>query len=88
MPALSSDLNKGVRNPFDKVAVIYDVTCCTGSIPRELGNLSVLQRLYLSANKLIGESNVCLGVSGTFVVSSGAHVSNEIHREKRKLYLF
>ena len=35
---------------------------------------------YISAqNKLSGESNVCLGVSGTFVVSDGGDVSNGIH---------
>ena len=53
--------------------------CCTGSIPSQLGNLSALQSLHLSANELTGESNVCLGVSGTFVVSDGGHVSNRIH---------
>ena len=38
-------------------------TCCTGSIPGQLGNLSALQSLHLSANELTGTSNVCLGVS-------------------------
>ena len=49
--------------------MLLDVTCCTGSIPSELGKLRALQRLYLSSNQLTGESNVCLGVSGTFIVS-------------------
>ena len=63
--------------------MLLDVPCCAGSIPSELGKLSALQSLHLSGNrrfiKLSGESNVCLGVSGTFVVSDGGDVSNEIH---------
>ena len=58
--------------------MLLDVTCCAGSIPSELGKLSALQSLYLSSNQLSGESNVCLGVSGMFVVSDG-DVSNGIH---------
>ena len=59
--------------------MLLDVTCCAGSIPSELGKLSALQSLYFSGNQLSGESNVCLGVSGTFVVSDGGDVSNGIH---------
>ena len=59
--------------------MLLDVTCCTGSIPSELGYLRAIQRLDLSSNQLTGESNVCLGVSVTFVVSDGVHVSNGIH---------
>ena len=59
--------------------MLLDVTCCAGSIPSELGKLSALQSLNLSYNRLSGESNVCLGVSGTFVVSDGGDVSNGIH---------
>ena len=59
--------------------MLLDVTCCAGSMPSELGKLSALQSLYLSYNELSGESNVCLGVSGTFVVSDGGDVSNGIH---------
>ena len=72
---------EGVRSPCHKAAVIelLDVTCCTGSIPSELGNLSTLQSLHLDSNKLTGESNVCLDVSRTFVVSDGGHVSHGIH---------
>ena len=55
------------------------MTCCAGSIPSELGKLSALYSLNLWNNRLSGESNVCLGVSGTFVVSNGGHVSNGIH---------
>ena len=55
------------------------MTCCAGSIPSELGKLSALPWLGLSFETLSGESNVCLGVSGTFVVSDGDHVSNGIH---------
>ena len=58
--------------------MLLDVTCCAGSIPSELGKLSALQSLHLG-NQLSGESNVCLGVSGTFVVSDGGDVSNGIH---------
>ena len=64
--------------------MLFDVTRCTGSIPRELGNLIALQSLLLSGNNLTGESNMCLGVSETFVVSDGAHVSNEIHDVKEE----
>ena len=59
--------------------MVRDVTRCTGSIPSELGKLSTLHSLILSGNKLTGESNVCPGVSETFVGSDGAHVSNGIH---------
>ena len=59
--------------------MLLDVTCCAGSIPSELGKLSALHSLILSQNALSGESNVCLGVSGTFVVSDGGDVSNGIH---------
>ena len=59
--------------------MLLDVTCCAGSIPSELGKLSALQSLDLGHNQLSGESNVCLGVSGTFVVSDGGDVSNGIH---------
>ena len=77
--------------------MLLDVTCCAGSIPSELGKLSALQSLWLAGNQLSGESNVCLGVSGTFVVSDGGDVSNGIHdvfssygvgplfRERRKI---
>ena len=58
--------------------MLLDVTCCAGSIPGELGKLSALQSLHLFGNQLSGESNVCLGVPGTFVVSDG-DVSNGIH---------
>ena len=59
--------------------MLLDVTCCAGLIPSELGELSALQSLYLGSNQLSGESNVCLGVSGTFVVSDGGDVSNGVH---------
>ena len=59
--------------------MLLGVPCYTGSIPSELGNLIALQGLDLSSNEVAGESNVCPGVSGTFVVSDGAHVSNGIH---------
>ena len=59
--------------------MLLDVTCCAGSIPSELGKLIALQSLYFCGNQLSGESNVCLGVSGTFVVSDGGDVSNGIH---------
>ena len=59
-----------------------DVTCCTGSIPNQLGNLSALQNLVLGYNELTGESNVSLSVSGTSVMSDGTHVSNGIHDVK------
>ena len=70
--------------PKGAVIMLLDVTCCAGSIPSELGKLSALQKLYLGSNQLSGESmsgesNVCLGVSGTFVVSDGGDVSNGIH---------
>ena len=52
--------------------MLLDVTCCTGSIPSQLVNLSALQSLLLTKNYLTGESNVYLGVSGMFVVSDGA----------------
>ena len=71
--------------------MLLDVTCCTGSIPSELGKLRALQRLDLSSNQLTGKSNVCLGVSGTFVVSDGAYVSNGIHdvgEKNRTRYMF
>ena len=65
---------------------LLDVTCCAGSIPSELGKLSALQSLQLSSNKLSGESNLCLGVSETFVVSDGGYVSNGINVvEKEKM---
>ena len=59
--------------------MLLDVTCCAGSIPSELGKLSALQSLSLNQDQLSGESNVCLGVSGTFVVSDSGDVSNGIH---------
>ena len=59
--------------------MLLDVTCCAGSIPSELGKLSALQSLHLFGNQLSGESNVCLGVSGTFVVLDDGGVSNGIH---------
>ena len=59
---------------------LLDVTCCAGSIPSELGKLSALQLLDLSFSNLSGEPKMCLGVSGTFVVSHGGDVSkDEIH---------
>ena len=70
-----------MRNPCDKAAVfmLHDVTCCTGSIPSQLGNLRALESLHLFVNELTGESNVCFGVWGTFVVSDDVHVLNGIH---------
>ena len=64
--------------------MLLDVTCCAGLIPSDLGKLSALQWLYLIHNRLSGESNVCLGVSGTFVVSDGGDVSNGIHDVEEK----
>ena len=56
------------------------MTCCAGLIPSELGKLSALQKLSLHESRVRGESNVCLGVPGTFVVSGGGNVSkNVIH---------
>ena len=52
--------------------MLLDLIRCTGSIPRELGNLSALQSLDFHNNELTGESNVRLGVSRTFLVSDGA----------------
>ena len=68
--------------------MLLDVTCCTGSIPSELGKLSALQRLDLSSNQLTGESNLCLGVSGMFFVSNGAYVSNGIHDVEKENRIF
>ena len=61
--------------------MLLDLIRCTGSIPRELGNLSALQSLDFDDNELTGESNVRLEVSGTFLVSDGAHVKRDLlHR--------
>ena len=38
--------------------VFFVGTLCSGPIPIELGNLTVLLKLDLSINKLIGETNV------------------------------
>ena len=65
--------------------MLLDVTCCKGSIPGQLGNLSALQKLVLGRNKLTGESNVCLAVSGTFFVSDGAYVSTGFMMWKNKI---
>ena len=68
--------------------MLLDVTCWTGSIPSELGKLRALQGLDLSSNQLTGEPNVCLGVSGTFVVSDGAYVSNGIYDVEKYIFFF
>ena len=82
MPPAWSDLNRNVCETLD-------VPCYTGSIPSELGNLIALEGLDLSSNEVAGESNLCPSVSGTFVVSDGAHVSNGIHdvEEEKNIYI-